>query len=70
MPIKRINNIAGIKYGRLLALEPTQKKNGHNTVWVFQCDCGNIVEFPRNAVVSGNTNSQYTVTGTNVFAQT
>lgn len=27
-----------------MAIKPTGKKQGHYTIWLFQCDCGNTVE--------------------------
>lgn len=37
-------NIAGIRYGHLTAIEPTDRRDGTNIIWRFRCDCGRIVE--------------------------
>ena len=37
-------NLKGQRFGKLIALEPTDKKDGSNIIWKFQCDCGNICE--------------------------
>ncbi len=34
----------GTKIGHLTAVERTNKRKGTNVVWLFQCDCGNMVE--------------------------
>ena len=35
-------DLTGQKFGRLVALEPTEKKKGGAIVWRCRCDCGNI----------------------------
>ena len=40
----QIKNITGQRFGKLTALYPTEKRQGTNVVWMFQCDCGNLVE--------------------------
>lgn len=32
---------SGVRYGRLVALYPTDKRSGSNIVWHCKCDCGN-----------------------------
>lgn len=39
-------DIAGQRFGRLVAVEPTQQMKHGVTVWKFQCDCGNSVFIP------------------------
>ena len=34
----------GKRYGKLVAVQPTGRKRGANSIWEFKCDCGNIVE--------------------------
>ena len=36
--------ITGQRFGKLVAIEPTEKRQGSNVIWRFRCDCGNIVE--------------------------
>ena len=33
-------DITGMRYGRLVALRPTDKRSGHAVVWECICDCG------------------------------
>lgn len=39
-------NIAGLKSGKLTALEPTEKRSQGCVVWKCQCECGNFIETP------------------------
>lgn len=50
-------DISGRKYGRLIAVRPTNKKYKSKTIWECKCSCGNIVEVPINLLQSGNTKS-------------
>lgn len=34
-------NLAGRRFGRLVALEPTDRRSGNCVVWRCRCDCGN-----------------------------
>lgn len=34
-------NVAGMKFGKLTALYPTDKKSGTSILWMCKCDCGN-----------------------------
>jgi len=39
------HDLTGKRYGRLVALEPTDLRNADNRiVWNVQCDCGNVVQ--------------------------
>lgn len=46
-----------IRYGKLVALSNTYKKQGSNFIWECQCDCGNIVEVSGQSLESGGTRS-------------
>lgn len=35
-------DITGQRFGRLIAIEPTNRRNGSNIVWKCKCDCGKI----------------------------
>ena len=50
-------NLAGQRFGRLTALEPTDKRQGGSVVWKCRCDCGNIVCVGASSLKSGNTKS-------------
>lgn len=40
-------DITGQRFNMLIALRPTDKRDGHNVIWECQCDCGKI------ALISG-----------------
>lgn len=50
-------DIAGSKFGRLLALERNGKTIYGESKWLCQCDCGNRVTLRHGALTSGNTQS-------------
>ena len=39
-----LKDISGQHFGRLTAICPTEKRQGTNIIWRFQCECGEIVE--------------------------
>lgn len=41
------------RFGKLIALEPTEKRVNHRIVWKCQCDCGKIIEVSSNALQQG-----------------
>lgn len=49
-------NIAGRRYGRLMAIERTGSRNGH-ALWLCECDCGNRIETTVDRLTSGHTRS-------------
>lgn len=51
------NDISNQKFGRLLAIEPTNKRRNGKVVWKCQCDCGNIAYVASTSLVNGNTMS-------------
>lgn len=54
---KKIKDITGQRFGRLVALERLNRKRGSSFLWRCQCDCGNTVETSANSLLSGNTRS-------------
>lgn len=50
-------NIAGQRFGKLVAIEPTVERIDGAIAWRFQCDCGNEKIAPGSAVKYGNTKS-------------
>ena len=51
-------DIANQKFGKLTALEPTEKRsNGGHVIWKCECDCGNITYKNVSYLTSGNTQS-------------
>ena len=47
----------GQRFGRLVALECTNKYQGKELIWRLQCDCGNIIERSVSSFVGGSTKS-------------
>ncbi len=54
---KKIKDITGQRFGRLIALERLDKKRGSSYLWHCQCDCGKTVDTSANSLLSGNTRS-------------
>ena len=50
-------DITGQRFGRLVALQPTEQRQNQNVIWKCKCDCGNITYVPTNSLTSGNTQS-------------
>ena len=50
-------DLTNMRFGKLIALEPTEKRSGTCIVWKCQCDCGNIIEVRSNSLTTGNTSS-------------
>ena len=55
--LAKIIDIAGNRYGRLVAIENTGKKKNNNFIWKCKCDCGKIVDVPTGLLTTGNTRS-------------
>ena len=48
---KTAKDISGKRYGKLIAVEPTEKRYGNGSVvWKCRCDCGNIVYISVNSL--------------------
>ena len=54
---KYIRDITNQRFGKLLALEPTQSRSGSNIIWKCQCECGNITYVSNNNLLKGTTKS-------------
>jgi hypothetical protein len=50
-------DITGQKFGRLVAIKPTNEGSGKNKKWLFKCDCGNEKIISVSHVRSGKTSS-------------
>ena len=57
MAKKRIHDVTNQRFGKLVALKPTEKRKNNNVVWLCQCDCGNTVEVGLNNLTQGFTKS-------------
>lgn len=50
-------NISGQRFGRLIALEPTDKHLYNSVIWKCRCDCGKTAEVAAINLRNGNTKS-------------
>lgn len=48
-------DVTGEKYGRLTAIKYVMSGRNRRSIWLFRCDCGNLVEKDLGDVRSGNT---------------
>ena len=53
----RLKDVAGQRFGKLVATERTQLKNHTTSVWKCVCDCGKETLVPLNYLTSGDTKS-------------
>lgn len=51
------SEIAGVRFGKLIALYFTGKYDGTAKIWSCKCDCGNIIETRASSLLAGNTTS-------------
>lgn len=51
------DDITNCRFGKLIALSPTKKRDNHSVVWKCQCDCGNIVYVSGTEMRKGHTSS-------------
>ena len=55
---RSIKDISGQRFGKLIALEPTdQRADGGSVVWKYHCDCGNDTEVSWNRLRKGKVRS-------------
>jgi hypothetical protein len=52
-----MKDLRGQKFGRLTALEPTDKRKSSSVVWLCECECGNICEASASALSTGTKKS-------------
>jgi len=50
-------NIANQRFGKLMALYPTDRRYCRKIIWSCRCDCGNTIEATASSLISGNTQS-------------
>ena len=50
-------DLIGQRFGRLIAIEPTNLRSNKNVVWLCRCDCGNTTNVRATHLVSGATRS-------------
>lgn len=51
------NDLVGKRFGKLIALSPTNKRYNRNVIWTCRCDCGEYKEVSRNTLLSGRVKS-------------
>jgi len=47
------HDISGKRFGRLIAVEPVEKRSGGSVVWKCRCDCGKENEYPVKTLLEG-----------------
>ena len=52
-----MNNIAGQRFGKLVAIDPSHQYKGGQYYWNCQCDCGNFAVVMATKMVNGKTKS-------------
>jgi 5-methylcytosine-specific restriction endonuclease McrA len=50
-------DLTGKRFGKLIAVKPTDKRTGSNIVWELKCDCGNITYVDTGKLSGGHTRS-------------
>ena len=55
--MSKAKDLTGQRFGRLVAIEPTEKRKNKHIVWKCACDCGNFVIVPSSNLLSGRTKS-------------
>lgn len=53
----RATDHTGMRYGKLVAIEPLENRQGGGVVWRCRCDCGNEVFVRGNFLVTGDRKS-------------
>ena len=53
----KYKDLTGKKFGRLIAIRPTEKRQYHSMVWECQCECGKITYVRMTSLVQGRTKS-------------
>ncbi|WZY01358.1 hypothetical protein NSQ26_04790 [Bacillus sp. FSL W7-1360] len=56
---RRVHDLTGMQFGRLTAIKRSERRNkqGRRRHWECQCECKNIVEIERTALILGATRS-------------
>ena len=47
--------LTGMRFGRLIVVQSTKKRNRGSIVWECRCDCGKTVFLPTNRLTKGET---------------
>lgn len=55
MRTRRQNNLAGMRFGRLVAVKPIEDRGNGRIVWACNCDCGNSTSVLNYNLLNGHT---------------
>lgn len=53
----KFRDLTGQRFGRLVALKDSGKRQTNSVVWFCECDCGNTTEVRSNNLIGGQTKS-------------
>ena len=54
----RMKNLSGMRFGKLIAIEPIRKKYAKKLKWLCNCDCGSVgIKITSNYLIAGHTKS-------------
>ena len=53
----KMKDITGMRFGRLVVIEPTNKRKNNEVLWLCKCDCGNEKITIGNSLRNGKTKS-------------
>lgn len=53
----KARDLSGQRFGKLTAIEPTEKRKNGYVVWRCRCDCGSECEVAAGILASGGTKS-------------
>jgi len=54
---RKIKDISGQRFGKLIALSPTKERKNYNVMWECLCDCGNTIVARQGSLKSGGKKS-------------
>lgn len=54
---EKIKDLTNQRFGKLVALSPTDRRSGTSVIWKCQCDCGNICYVASNSLSRGDVQS-------------
>lgn len=54
---ERYKDIAGMRFGKLVAINPVRSESNEGKIWLCECDCGNTIEVSAKRLLCGNTKS-------------
>jgi len=55
--MRPMKDIAGMRFGRLVALDRESHRLGKRVYWLCRCDCGKVVAVERHDLMGGMTHS-------------